>query len=67
MTQSEPAGFFRTLSLLLRIQIVRSARQLTGGIGLFRKKRSRKPRRQPGLSAGGPASLFQEAHDFAAS
>ncbi|MGA7323591.1 MAG: hypothetical protein WBX25_03700 [Rhodomicrobium sp.] len=38
MTQSEPAGFFHTLALLLRIQIVRSARQLTGGIGLFRKK-----------------------------
>lgn len=38
MDKTSPAGFSQALFLLLRLQIVRSVRQITGGLRLFRKK-----------------------------
>jgi ABC-2 type transport system permease protein len=40
MIKSEPIGFMPALWLLLRLQVLRSARQLTGGLRLFQKKMS---------------------------
>ncbi|MGO8955587.1 MAG: lysostaphin resistance A-like protein [Rhodomicrobium sp.] len=38
MDKTSPAGFWLALSLLIRLQIIRFARQLTGGLRFFRRK-----------------------------